>query len=725
MQAMCKGNCSVTGPYSAQRTTCTSRVDVALQDLLNRFPSRFLDLTCPALASAVLVPTLMQKYPALLPSFATAVSTPSWNNTPIAFPSTGSHSLQFTGLQTAQLLHGVQYQLDMTVLVFGKTLYSPPACDAVPLSYVSSTKMFSLSPCDTGLVALNFTQRCVACPPDASCNNTHIFAAAGSNVWRPSFDVLPFYSCLEGSRGCFAAEELLRIGNECAAGYAGPLCGICIDGYGRTGTGDCTPCFSTASNISVVILAAVFSFCVVTYVAVAATRTEHQDKDSSPLVLLGQQAVKLLTNHFSLFAVLVNTHIAASMRSEVLTILVVQQTATSPSPTQNSFVSCLFPHLTANDVFLVVLAVVLLLIAVEILIVRLARQQWAVASVSAAVLQLTYLEVIGSSSRLLHHVPMTFYQSTPYMAGNWSSTSIVDRLSRDVLVADVRVDFSANMAYYISAWLVLVVFGVGVPIWFCGVFIHLSRAYSTEIASQKLKFLVDNYKPTRWYWESVVAARKGLSVALIAALASYPVLQLQAVMVLFTGYLMGEEHFDPFLSSRRHAAECTSYAASLFTCNAMLAAYTIGDSTFSIAVSVLMIVVQVTAIAVFGCVLFLDYCDAKEGSKRGASRRHAAPTEENAEEQGYVEASSSVARTNVPAGYVLDSGSGLYYSDESNLYLDPRSMHFHDPLTGRWLNPDTQVWYSLESRAEGDGIINEDGVAFETAPRVPSSSALV
>ena len=633
---MCRGNCSVIGSYSAQRPTCSSQVTsflclrsdqalqleyssefadgnflspvrFALRDLSGTFPSGFVDLSCPSNTSATLVPTLRRMSRVVLPSYSSQVAEPSWNATPISFPSSGVQSWLFSGMQTAQLLHGVQYQLVSTAFVHGSLLSPVPSCDPAPHVYSQSTSLFTLAPCSGGLLGLNYTQRCVVCPALASCDNTRIFAAAGTHVWRPSFDVLPFYRCKEGTRGCYAAADLSRVGSDCAVGYRGPRCGECIEGYGRTGSGDCAVCYSTSVNFVVVVLAVLFAFCVVTYVVIATTSTNVTEDSKLSVVALGQQAVKLLTNHFSLFAILVNTTIATTMSSELMATLVVQQTATSPSPTQNTFASCLLPNLTANDIFVVVLIVVLALVVVEIVIVRIVRNQWAIASVSAAVLQLLYLNVIAAASSLLQHVPMTFYDSTNYMSGNTTSAAVLPHLSLDVLDADVRIDFRTNTGYYIAAWLVLVGLGVGVPVWFAAAFRLLERNHSTEEARQKLKFLVDNYKPSAWYWESIVAARKGLSVGLVAALASFPVLQLQAIMLLFAGYLVLEEHFDPFLSDRRRAAERASYAAALVTCNAMLAAYSVGDELFTTVLSALMIATQIGAVIVFGVVISLDY----------------------------------------------------------------------------------------------------------------------
>ena len=472
-------------------------------------------------------------------------------------------------------------------------------------------------------------------------------------------------------------------------------------------------------NIAVVVAAALLVFSVVTYVAVVSTNDgldEEGDaaassaRPSFSVVGLGQQAVKLLTNHFSLFAVLVNTTIATTMSSELMATFEAQQKATSPSPTQNTFASCLLPSLTVNDAFVGVVLLVSLLVFAEILIVRVVRHKWAVASVSAAVLQLTYLEVVGSASQLLHHVPMKFYNSTNYLSDGTSSSAVLTHLTLDVLGADVRIDFRTNTAHYVGAWLVLVGFGCGVPLWFAGSFKLLERKYSTDVARRKLKFLVDNYKTTQWYWESVVAARKGISVALIAALASFPVLQLQSIMLLFALYFVVAEHFDPFLSDRRRAAERISYAAALFTCNAMLAAYSVGNSEFTIALSGLIIAAEVGAVIAFGIVISLDLrdgtapdsnraqdeledeCEVGDVLPSDRSTQMIALRRRNLDNDPHAEAGP------IPEGFEpVDDERGLFFSEELQLYLHRESCQYYDPVTRRWFDPAHQSWYVLRN----------------------------
>jgi hypothetical protein len=547
--------------------------------------------------------------PSTLPSYARTVPLPQWNDAPIAFPSTGLNALRFTGLQTAQLLHGVEYRLDALVQLNG--IVTAPPCDALPFNYTASSTRFSLAPCGSGFLAVNFTQICVVCPLSASCINTRIFAAPRTSVWRPTSNSLPFVDCLVGSKGCYVEDAWSRSGFECAPGYTGPLCGACDEGYGRAGSGGCTTCFSLTLNLIVVLGAVAVVFCAFTYIVIGTT------KNSTPSirVQIGQQGIKLLTNHFSLFSILISTAIAASLKSSARAALALQHAASSPSPTSNTFASCLLPQLTANEVFSIALIAVPFLAAVEIVIVRVVHSEWEVASVSAAVLQLSYMQVIDAASKMLRHRSMTFYESALYATGNISTSDAI--LSHfDVLEADVRINFADNTGHYALAWVVLCVFGIGVPLWFVGAFVQIRKsASSVNIARRKLRFLVGNYKASQWYWESVITTRKGLSVVLVASLADYPVLQMQSLMILFSMYVIAQERYAPFLSQRRQTAERTSYASAIFTCNAMLAIFSVDDSeAFGVIMTTLMLIVQLAALAAFGRVLYLDYTAARRQS---------------------------------------------------------------------------------------------------------------
>ena len=152
------------------------------------------------------------------------------------------------------------------------------------------------------------------------------------------------------------------------------------------------------------------------------------------------------------------------MSQTLSAVMGAQQVASTPMPVSQTFFTCLFPHWTPTDHFLIFIVGVPLLLLVELFVVRFAKRKWAIASVSAAVLQLSYLGVMNTGSALLRGRELLFYDSTSYLVNGTSSTAPL--FSRTVLEADVRVDYLAMRGYYAAAWAVCVGFGVGVPVWF-------------------------------------------------------------------------------------------------------------------------------------------------------------------------------------------------------------------------------------------------------------------
>ena len=549
----------------------------------------FVDFTCPAFANAIVVPVINVVSPSVRPEYAPATPAVLWSGAPIAFPTNGARRMSFSGMQSATLLYGVQYMLSITVRVNG---IQQPACkqgdnnEPFPFSYFFSTDAIALAPCSSGLLAMNFTQECHTCPEFGVCSGGVVHAQPGSSVWRAGHNALPFYSCSTGSKGCITTDMHERVGMECALGYEGPLCGVCSAGYGVAGVGECAECYSPTVNAIVSTLAAVIGFGFVTYVAVASVKQvpRHDDdivvasNSSSPLVVervaVLSRALKTLTNHMSLLGVLVGCEIVASSTDSARFLLKAQNTATGPSPMSHTFFTCLLPSWTPNDHLVALMIITPSVIVGELLLVRFIRHQWAIVSVSAAVLQLVYLQIVGAGAKLLRRRELVFYESTPYLInGTASSTPRIAQY--DLLASDVRVHFPENGVFYSIAWLILVACGVGIPLWFVASFQSIRRKSSFEAASITLRFLVSEYKFQRWYWESVVTARKGISVVIVAALSSYPVMQLQLLSMLYVSYFILHEYMQPFTSARRKVAERTSYASAIVTCNAFLVSYSI------------------------------------------------------------------------------------------------------------------------------------------------------
>ena len=497
--------------------------------------------------------------------------------------------------------------------------HSPTTCVPPPYVYSYFTEDVALASCGANLLGLNYTQECHACPDEAYCSGTQVFAQQGAAVWRPTANALPFAACPAGSQGCRAAtgqEKGTRVGMECAAGYEGPLCGVCSDGFALAGVGVCSECYSHAVNLSVAAFAFLVAVGFVTYVVFASVkRPDADDSLSTRRRGVLSRGVKMFTNHMSLLGVLARCEIVGFMAQSLRSVLSAQQAATSPSPTSHSFFACLFPSWTPNEQLALVVALLPILVVGEMVVVRLRQQQWAVVSVTAAVLQLAYLQVIDVGSLLLRGRQLVFYDSTPYLLNGTAGLEPLSNATFDILVADPRVDFASNNGFYAFAWLTVIVCGIGTPMWFVLSYRHISESESVGAARERLTFLVSDFKDKRWYWESVVTVRKGASVVIVAALASYPIMQLQMLVLLYSLYYVLHEYFEPFASSRRKVAERTSYASAIVTCNVILAAYSVqlaapaaGDasSLSSVLVVVLTSAIQLAALLMLARVTVIE-----------------------------------------------------------------------------------------------------------------------
>jgi hypothetical protein len=112
---------------------------------------------------------------------------------------------------------------------------------------------------------------CLACPAGLACVNQAISTLPG--YWRPSSRSLVATQC-DGFPGSSAAACPGGSANmvACAAGYTGPVCTVCADGYGRLG-GACVRCSGKGPDV-VVLVVLLLAACVALYILIRMT-TEH------------------------------------------------------------------------------------------------------------------------------------------------------------------------------------------------------------------------------------------------------------------------------------------------------------------------------------------------------------------------------------------------------------------------------------------------------------------
>ena len=554
---------------------------------------------------------------------------PSWNNSFVPIPPLPSRRLVLPSLRSAQLLHAVAYQLEVTVLTNGDEHGEGlSTCFAQYLTRYLSNQ-FTAAMCSDGLAAVPFTTACASCPTYATCNGS-VTLVTERAAWRPSSDLLPLVACDSSGNGCIirrANDSVLlpRVGNECAEGYVNPMCAVCDDGYGRS-LSSCESCWPAWANTLVLSLILLFGLGALTLAVVKSTAPPNSDPPG--LMSHAFLVVKLLSNYFSLCGVLMYCAAANALASAAKTTLGFQQSASSTSLLTTNYFACLFPDATANAQFVLVVTAVPVLVALECILLRVLRGRWAVAATATCVLQLLYATVSSMSIILLRYDTIQFYDAANYLSP--PPTGLTEPIvTLRLLGADRRITFDTSSTYYAMAWGVALVNGIGVPAVCITAYRHFRKQDATEsVAQHELQFLVKNYTVRRWYWEIVIMLRKFASLAAVVALGAYPVAQLQAFIAVIVAYTVANEQFTPHRSPYYMAAERCVCLGAVGTANVLLFALAIssGDiQTLHTTSAELSSWATAAVIVVISCASFTGLIVAiwRELAMRQSSRKYA------------------------------------------------------------------------------------------------------
>ena len=131
--------------------------------------------------------------------------------------------------------HGIIYKLRFRVTV--------PAAMGKTVQPVEShfIHVGSCSPAST-TYAVEFSEQCKPCPPNALCNGT-IHIKGAPNHWRATNLTTTFYPCAPANSPCLSDTvcNVTACDNPCAEGHKGVECSVCKEGYGNSG-GKCILC---------------------------------------------------------------------------------------------------------------------------------------------------------------------------------------------------------------------------------------------------------------------------------------------------------------------------------------------------------------------------------------------------------------------------------------------------------------------------------------------------
>jgi hypothetical protein len=347
---------------------------------------------------------------------------------------------------------------------------------------------------------------------------------------------------------------------------------------------------------------------VLTYVVLKSLST------SSTSVSTGQQkskrrnavvAIRILSNHCSVSVPLVHMAIFAYLHSSAQSATHAQASFGAVPLGSLNPLRCMIPSWSVFSSLLCVVAALPFLILVEVVVAAVVQRRREAVVVIVCVTQLMYMTLLSHAAVMLPHDSMDFYSLTSYLNASVHQTPLPGvLLTLDTLHSDRTIEWGENRGGVLLSVAVLVIVGVGAPVAFVALH-HLHRD-----SRQQLRFLTLKYRPERWYWEAVVAIRKGLSVGVTAALFQYDYSQLQCYILVLATYLIAHEKAAPQTSPYLLLAERLSCGSAIATSNFMLFLFGI-DAAYlgTVAAAVVVVVLQVAALIT---VLYATYLELRD-----------------------------------------------------------------------------------------------------------------
>ena len=545
-----------------------------------------------------------------------SIPEPSWNNTFLPIAPTPSTIVPFDGLVGSTLLFGVDYRLEVTFLYRPVVLAGTGKIGSAQRRLVIGQVTLPL--CNEQLYAVPFTTLCIACPTRGICNGSSLFLAQ-TNFWRSKPNVLPLFEC--DTAGC---QGVKRLGPECAAGFAGPLCSSCAANYGKSTSGGCIECSSGAWNLSVVVIGAVIFFLAASFASVKSVKVLEADRTeaesgggafsgfiSERSRMLAATSVKKIQSHMGMYALVGRLALAANHTTESAALQTIQQVASQLSLRSVSFVTCLFPSLNVVSQLQAMLVIVPSLLLANVFIVRIMRKRWAVFTVVSSICVLLYDMSINIALLVIPIDTFNLYDAAQYSV-NRTFARPVETISVLSLDRSVQGDSSSTSSWRIVAFIWLGLFGIGLPVLICSVIHRMFVTGRRAEAEVQFAFLTSTYRKKRWYWEQVIVLRKFALAVVVVGLKPYPLAQAQGLLVVLMAYLIFMEWQAPFATSAMRNAERTTCVGAIIIVNTVMAtssssSSSVADVTGNAALSVVNASIQYAALTMLVAFLVLEW----------------------------------------------------------------------------------------------------------------------
>ena len=407
--------------------------------------------------------------------------------------------------------------------------------------------------CSQGTYSLDPSLACQDCPAAAVCYGNYTMVPR-AGYWRSSEYTAKYFAC-PNSGACLGSPvppAALSFTGVCADGYEDNLCQSCAPGYSRSSKSECAACpdsYINALRLSGIAFLALIAIIILVKSSIASAR---QPKALHSIYL------KIFMNYLQL--VMLTASFNLSWPSFVLKLFSIQENA--GAVTEQVFsIDCFINSSSSADVFLNKL---LLMAFVPLILLLSAVVFWLIVSLLKRTFRYLKHELVATCVILffLAHPSIVKVAFSVYSCSEvnpnefWVSSQM-----------NIRCWQGKQMEYALTVALPsIILWGIGVPAIFL-LIITSERKKFYEIETKiKYGFMVNGYKPRKYYWEFVILYRKIviITISVFIGQISVSIQALTIMGVLILMIILQKKH-QPYFKKALNKAEMRSILVSAVT----------------------------------------------------------------------------------------------------------------------------------------------------------------
>ena len=434
--------------------------------------------------------------------------------------------------------------------------------------------------CETTTFKVRMSAECRTCPTVGAVCYGNETVAVLPGYWRASRSISDIYECESGSNGC--AGSSANRGCNCSNGLTGPLCSLCLPGWGKSGRSTCTPCAPLVTNIVFVLG---FSFAILIILTAWSVVTLRKSEITDFSVIL-----RTVTNHMQATGKL--GEFSNQWDPFLKSIFQIQSAGSDFSVGGISAVECLLQAADKDyeTIFWAYMMLPLIPFILGVLVYVLVRV-FDLKPVITKQLQDEIEEEVrhfpnSRSAIILQKYPFYMVLITTLSVGMFTmyqmlisqSTSVLQckafvvdgNSTESYLAADMSIPCTADGDHRFRAWALVcsITYGFGVPLAFVASFILVrGRLAKPELTKLMFMFLIGGYKEEYWYWQALIMVRKMVLVLSIVFLSDNKLLQSYCGMWVMSVALVLQIYFSPAIKPEHNLVEALSLAIITITLN--------------------------------------------------------------------------------------------------------------------------------------------------------------